>query len=543
MELCSSPSGTGRSRNTFTGLRSFHSLHPTLYYASPSATRNFFPDSENAKTLSKSRITKIRHRGLTNKLMNEHIEQAIEIFRKNAVRYARTERYYNGRHDLAFATEKFQNAFGSLFREFAMNLCPAICDAVRDKLRITGFSVDEVGKSNAFTREAKNFTPEGVTLTKDISRIWNDNAMRTRAGELHKEAVKNGDAYAIVWPNERGEVTIYPNSAASSTVVYDEESPGKIRWAAKYWKTGTKHTRINLFYPDRIEKYISAKTGEMWLPDAKEFIECGSRNAECGNEENPPAAMSGSRTVWDKKIPNSALRIPQSPIPNPYGVVPVFHFANNADVGRCGISELEAAIPVQDGLNKSVLDMLVAMEFCAYRQRWAAGIEIEYDADGKPKEPFVAGIDHLWITQNPDARFGDFEAANLDQFLKVKDSFRIDMASVTGTPLYYLMPHTKGFPSGESLRKAETRFLAKVRDRQQSFGQVWAALMSFALMATGRGQGIRLITDWEDPAPTEEREFLQNILLKKRIGISDEQALREAGYGDADVERMVGGRQ
>jgi hypothetical protein len=453
--------------------------------------------------------------------MNEHIEQAIDIFRNNAVRYAKTERYYSGRHDLAFATEKFQNAFGSLFREFAMNLCPAICDAIRDKLRITGFGVDDAGAQSA------GFSPlnerdKSRTLNQTIDRIWSNNAMPTRAGELHKEAVKNGDAYAIVWPNEAGEVTIYPNPAASCTVVYDEESPGKIRWAAKYWKTETKHTRINLFYPDRIEKYISAKPSDLWLPDAKEFV---------------PFVQSYAFTR------ESADQLtPEGVTPNPYGVVPVFHFANNADVGRCGISELEAAIPVQDGLNKSVLDMLVAMEFCAYRQRWAAGIEIEYDAEGNPQEPFTAGIDHLWITQNPNARFGDFEAANLDQFLKVKDSFRIDMASVTGTPLYYLMPHTKGFPSGESLRKAETRFLAKVRDRQQSFGQVWAALMSFALVLTGHDRRIRLITDWEDPAPMEEREFLQNILLKKRIGISDEQALREAGYGDADIALMSTGR-
>lgn len=459
--------------------------------------------------------------------MNEHIEQAIDIFRKNAVRYARTERYYAGRHDLAFATEKFQNAFGSLFREFSMNLCPAICDAIRDKLRITGFSVDDTGVQSA------GFSPsmsteeraEARTLNQNIARIWHDNAMGTRAGELHKEAVKNGDAYAIVWPNEKGEVTIYPNHAASCTVVYDEESPGKIRWAAKYWKTSTKHTRINLFYPDRIEKYISAKESDLWLPDAKEFV---------------PVVQSARFSVSNM---NRKEQAKACTLNNPFGVVPVFHFANNADVGRCGISELEAAIPVQDGLNKSVLDMLVAMEFCAYRQRWAAGIEIEYDADGKPMEPFTAGIDHLWITQNPNARFGDFEAANLDQFLKVKDSFRIDLASVTGTPLYYLMPHTKGFPSGESLRKAETRFVAKVRDRQQSFGHVWAALMSFALMVTGRGQGIRLITDWEDPAPMAEKEFLENILLKKAIGISDEQALREAGYGDADVRRMEGGGQ
>src|SRR5437868_11596394 len=76
--------------------------------------------------------------------MNQLIEQAINNFRRSAARYAKTERYYRGDHDLAFATEKFANTFGQLFREFAMNLCPAICDAVRDKLRVTGFGIGDV---------------------------------------------------------------------------------------------------------------------------------------------------------------------------------------------------------------------------------------------------------------------------------------------------------------------------------------------------------------------------------------------------------------
>lgn len=202
-----------------------------------------------------------------------------------------------------------------------------------------------------------------------------------------------------------------------------------------------------------------------------------------------------------------------------------------------GRSELEAAIPIQDGLNKSVLDMLVAMEFSAFRQRWVAGIEVELDADGKAIPPFKSGVDRLWVAQDPNSKFGDFEAAQLDQFLKVKDSFRIDVASVTGTPLHYLMPHMQGQPSGETLKRSETRFLAKVRDRQAAFGQTWADLMQFALVVEGRGSGIRLRTQWEDASPTSERERLENILLKKEIGLSGEQALIEAGYGKAEIEK------
>ena len=450
--------------------------------------------------------------------MNKDIELALTNIRANSARYDKTTRYYDGDQDLAFATEKFQNTFGTLFREFALNLCPVICDAVRDKLRITGFSIEAEPPASAGGPNVDFKAAVGplAHASGSARSIWQRNRMATRAGEIHKEALKNGDAYAIVWPNSKGEAVVYPNKAANITVAYDDDAPGRVVWAAKMWLAADKRTRLNLFYPDRIEKYVSRSQGEVPSLDAKDFV--------------PFASVVSPR--FSGQPPEGGTQN------NPYGIVPVFHFANNADLATYGRSELDAAIPVQDGLNKSVLDMLVAMEFSAYRQRWAAGIEIEYDADGKAVAPFTAGVDHLWITENPQAHFGDFEAAELEQFLKVKDSFRVDMASVTGTPLHYFLQMAGDFPSGASLKKAETRFLAKVRDRQESFGQVWADAMQFALRIEGRGN-TRLITQWDDPAPLGERELLENILLKRRLGLSDEQALIEAGYGVADVKGMT----
>jgi hypothetical protein len=452
--------------------------------------------------------------------MNTDIETALKNFRTSSDRYRKAERYYKGDHDLAFATEKFKNAFGSMFREFALNLCPAVCDAVRDKLKVREFRVEQ----------------GGAGLATDAWRIWQTNRMGRRSGEVHKEAVKNGDAYVIVWPNARGEVTIYPNKAGMCTAVYDEETPGRLLWAAKHWRTPDKRVRLNLFYPDRIEKYISKAASENTLPDAKEFMPFGESKVQ-----GPKSKVGGSKRENHPAAEAAPLLRKEGSfvVPNPYGIVPVFHFANNADIGAAGQSELEAAMPVQDALNKSVLDMLVAMEFASYRQRWAAGIEIEYGEDGQPIPPFKAGVDHLWITENQDAKFGDFEAANLEQFLKVKDSFRLDMACVTGTPMYYFMQVSGDFPSGEALKKAESRFIAKVRDRQESFGQVWEDVMAFALALEGKTDA-RLFADWEDPAPLSEKEKLENIAVKKELGISDAQALIEAGYGEVDVERILG---
>lgn len=452
-------------------------------------------------------------------MKNKYIDHAIDAFRRQNVRYAKAERYYAGQHDLAFATEKFLTAFGSLFREFALNLCPAVCDAVRDKLRITGFSIEAgIAGSLACKPASRGLTIEGIhepnaggtgvagggACAPSLRRIWNANRMRTRAGEVHKEALKCGDAYVIVWPNAAGDATLYPNRAANCTVEYDEEQHGRIVRAAKYWQATNKHLCLNLFYPDRIEKYVSKDASEGALPDASGFVAAA-----------------------------------ESVVPNPFGVVPVFHFANNADLGDAGHSELDPAIAIQDGLNKSVLDMLVAMEYAAFRQRWAAGIDTEFDASGKPLPPFKAGIEHIWVSDSTDARFGDFNTADLTQFLKVKDSFRVDMALVTGTPLHYFTPNIAGTRSSDSLRRTESRFIAKVRDRQSSFGQVWSDIMSFALRVEGLGDA-SLLTEWEDPSPLSDREMLENVLLKMQIGISAEQALLELGYGADDAGRLTG---
>src|SRR6201999_2522621 len=161
---------------------------------------------------------------------------------------------------------------------------------------------------------------------------------------------------------------------ANITVQYDDDGSGNILWAAKWWTTRDKRVRVNLFYPDRIERYVSKSQTEVIVSDARSFVPSPMSQAPSQGGDNGPGTLD----------------LGPGTIANPYGVVPIFHFANNADVGDCGRSELEAAIPIQDGLNKSVLDMLVAMEFSAYRQRWAAGIEIDFDREGKKLAPFKA---------------------------------------------------------------------------------------------------------------------------------------------------------
>jgi hypothetical protein len=425
----------------------------------------------------------------------DDITRALTQFRASAAGYLLYQEYYDGAHRLAFATDKFKSAFGRLFKAFADNLCPAVVDAVADKLLLTGFAGD---------------TADSKIAPKDAWAIWKQNRMDQRAGQVHVEALRSGDSYVIVWPDAAGTPTIYPNAGASMMVHYDAETPGLVLWAAKQWKLddGTERLRLNMYYPDRIEKWVTKSKAHALPEKSISFVEY--------EVENEP---------W--------------PVPNEWGVVPVFHFANNSGLEDLGNSELGNVIPLQDALNKTIADMLVAMEFVALPQRWITGLDVILDeTTGKPITPFTPGADRVWAVGATDAQFGQFDPANLEQFTRVQNDFRAEIARVSGTPLHYLMLQSGEFPSGESMKTAEERFTAKVRDRQVSFGNTWENAMALALRMAGKAEA-QLSAEWKDPTPRSERDQINMALIKKDLGVPRARILAELGYGAEEIPTLL----
>jgi hypothetical protein len=423
----------------------------------------------------------------------ETIKSVLKELSSRQEQYRKAHDYYRGKHNLCFATERFRNAFGHLFRKFAMNLMPTVVDAVKNKLRVTGFVVEE-----------------GSDLATEAWKIWQTNRMQQQAGSVHLEALKAGDAYVIVWPDRNGIARIYPQKARLCTVTYDEEEPGRVVSAAKVWLTAGNKVRLNLYYPDRIEKYITRGSHSNGLPDGAKAFD--------------PFLVDGE--TWT--------------LENPYGVLPVFHFANNAAIGEFGDGELRNVMPIQDGLNKTVLDLMVAGEFFSFPQRYAIGLEVDSDpVSGKPVLPWT-GVERWLTVGSENAKFGQFESGDLDQFLKVKAEFAADVARISGTPLHYLMLDKGDFPSGEAMNRAEARLLSKVEDRQISFGGEWESVLALALQIDGHGdERTRLFVQWADAATVSDSEKLDTLLKKKDLGVSDRQLLIEAGYGEKDIELML----
>jgi len=436
--------------------------------------------------------------------LNPDIQWALDAISARSADYDLARAYYDGQHRLDFVPSEFRHEFAALLRRARLNMCPAVVTSVRDRLKLTGLTHNgEVKKETEEGRERIVSDPVGERL----NALWRRNRMEQRAGEIHLESLTVGDAYAIVWPSARtGEVTIYPNFAHMVAVQYDDEEPDMIVKAARKWAEPDKRVALNLYYPDRIEKYLTvnplAQGGQL---KAKMF-----------------APVAGEEVVF-----------------NPYDQVPVFHFGNGAGCGRLGTSELKEAIPVQDALNKTLRDMLIGGEEQAFKQRYATGVELPTDPEtGQKINPFVAN--EFWATAAKDATFGELEAANLEQLQTVKDGYKMDMAMVTGLPPHHFFAGGGTPPSGESLKTLEQRLTSKVEDRQTAFGATWESLFKFALRLDSEVEDVELDALWRDTTPRNEQEQ-QGMVLERveKLGVPPEQGLKELGYTGEEVAKFA----
>lgn len=441
------------------------------------------------------------------------IRLALVSLRERAKAYQVCINYYDGFQPLNFASDRYQHYFGQMVRRYRENLCPGIVDSLTDRLQVTG----AVLEAQLAPESTESPIPAGeqqqpgqdpdAAANAALWAIWKANRMAVRAGRIHKEAVKVGDAFVIVWKDPLiGSARFYVQDSRRIHCHYDPETE-ICDWAAKFWIDETKRGRCVLYFPDRIERYVTAQA------------------------IRPVNGLPGDKAAWQ---PDGEI------MPNPQDRVPVFHFANDADLGEYGQSELRDVMPIQDGLNKSVADMLVAMEFAAYPQRWGTGIQTETNpVTGREEAEFEPGIDRLWKAGDEMAKFGEFAAADLDKFINVTNRFKAAAADVVGVPAHYMQMTPGNWPSGESLKTAEARFVAKTQDRQNAFGAVWAEALTFAAAINGVTLDRQIEIVWQDASPRSEIDAATVAGIKvSQIGVSKEQAQRELGYTEEQIQTM-----
>lgn len=401
--------------------------------------------------------------------------------------------YYEGRHPLLFATPKFRSAFGRLFEEFADNWCEIVVDVPADRIRVEGFRIpSEEGSPDEADQAAWT--------------IWQRNHLDAESDLAHIEGLIYGESSALVEPDDTGDLALITVEHPLQMIVASAAGARYKRAAAlKRW-----------------EDDDGREMATLWLPEATYKFQARKR------------ARSRSLRRWE---PREAEDEPW-PLPNPLEVVPVVPLYNQQRMLSAGRSELKQVIPLQDAANKILADMLVASEYAAYPQRWATGLVRDKDPDtGQTKQDFEAAVDRLWFTKTKDAKFGQFEAAELKNYVNAADAILERIAAKTRTPPQHF------FLKGElpqRLSSTEAGLVAKVRRKTRAWGESWEEIERLALRIEGdeRANSESIETIWGDPESRTGAEEADAILKRVRLGIPWAQAMEDLGYSPTQIERM-----
>ncbi len=401
--------------------------------------------------------------------------------------YVKAEAYYDGHQPEVFQSQRWNRIFRFENADFRFNFAKTVVDSVLNRL--------EINQVQATTQAANNY----------IDRVFDQTDIKIDINEIHRSALIHGDTYAIVWPDMNGQVAIDYNSPLTTAIVYDQENPRIKSFAAKMWQVETdneKLIKINLYYPDRIEKYEGRGDLEiLTTAPAMNLIEV---------------------------------------VPNPWNEIPVFHFRTHKPYGK---PEHYDAYGPQDAINKLINTHMYTVDYQGAPQRYAlsnGGNSSEFEDfndDDTARENLGAlqnGPGQLWYLQGVSA-VGQFPAADPKTFTEPVMEFVNAMASITSTPTHYF---TKGsyIPSGEALRVSEAPLTKKVLNRQLAFGNTWRDLFKFMLRVEGIRAEVEI--DWQNPETIDTVDQWDIAVRKKSVGMPLEQILLELGY-DAEIAAQV----
>jgi hypothetical protein len=404
------------------------------------------------------------------------------------------EDYYDGNHRLAFATLKFRQSFGYLFRALADNWMEIVVDAPVERLFVEGFRFGRDGPADTGAWD-----------------IWQANGLDSESVMAHTEAVKDGRSYVLVGPDEYD--TGYPQiTVEHASQVIVEHAPGnrRIRLAAlKKWRDDEGYEYATLFLPDRI-----------WKWETKEPT------------KYPP--VDGVGRNWVPRAGEESGRNPSAP------VIPVVPFYNNPTMLGDGRSDLMPAIPLQDAINKEVADMLVASEFAAFQQRVITGLEVESDKENNPQRSMEqkAAVNRIWALENPEAKVFSLPASDLGNYVKAIELLLQHLAAQTRTPPHYLLGQIVNV-SGDALKAAETGLVSKVKRKQIDFSDSWEEAIRLALKLKGTAEPAKVMnaeTIWRDPEYRSEGEQVDAAIKLRALAIPLEALWERIGASPQQVE-------
>jgi len=395
--------------------------------------------------------------------------------------------------------------------KYRHNICGLVIDMAVERLQLQGFAPLD----------------EGAQALADMGKAWWDaNRMDATQDVIYRAAARDSVAYVMVdWDGDHPRWTVhYAWDGTQGIYPCLDSGTGAVAFYVKRWviynplnKELNGRTRMNLYFPDRIEKYITTRTsnsgigGTMW----EEFQDEG--------DAGWPIPWTDAR--------GEPLGFPLVAFENPGG------------------SEIQDLMPIQDMLNKADLDLIAATDSAGFRILYVTGVPPKVNKGTGEEEPLTLGPGKVLRFTDAAARIGAIDPVDLSQLIAVARYWIMVGAGITRTPQYLFQAMGADQPSGESLRMQEMGLVAKYMRKQKVFGNAWEDVLYLSaklwnMYRPGEAvPGGRVQTQWAEVTVKDEAALMQALLQKLQMGVPEKQLWAEMGYDQATIEMFEASRE
>ena len=366
------------------------------------------------------------------------------------------DRYVAGDHDGPYTPRSATAEYQLLVKRSISNWLPLLVKTPSQALAVEGYRRTDA-------------TPDD-TVTSAEWQAWQANRLDGRQTAVHASALTYGQAF----------VSVLPSPTDPSVPAVRGISPRRM-WAY----------------------YADAATDA--LPEWA--VEVADVTVQTGVETK--AWLYDAQGVTVLSVNGKAGPVVLGYTPHSLGVCPVVRFAPDLDLEGRVRGVVEPMIPIQDRINQTVFDLLVAQTFGSFKVRTIAGLapEFERDADGnalldpttgKPKViPIQADASRFLVAPDADTKFGQLDETNLAGFLSSIEASVRHLAATSQTPPHYLLGAMVNL-SAEALAAAESALTRSVDQYKHVFGEAWELVLSLCAQVAGAAPDDHGQVVWRD---------------------------------------------
>lgn len=356
----------------------------------------------------------------------------------------RVHMYWRGEQPLPVVPRGTPTEVRRMAEMSRVNVLPLVVDVPAQSLYVVGYRQEGAGDDDP------------------AWDIWQANKLDAHQTGVHRAALGYGTSYTVVVPGDPHSV-IRGVSPRRMTTLYGDDP----EWPEAALEVRRSEAGVTYRLYDDVH---------VW------FLNEDAANLPAGEKYNP--VLDGPPSVHGA------------------GVCPVVRFRNLDDLEDEVTGEIAPLIPLQDQIDFTTFDLMVAQHFTAFRQRYIMGWLAPTE-----NEKVKASASRLLTFEDPDVKVGEFGQTDLSGYLDSRESTLQHLATISQTPPHYLLGKLVNL-SAEALAAAEAGQRRKIAEREVLFGEAWEQTIALAAGLEGLETSDSAQVRWRD---TEARALASTV--------------------------------